>query len=99
VEGSAAHLRTRQLELIERLGTLSSTPCLMGGFAEDALLYGGYSRDHEDIDLLLPRSSLEGLQAELRAFGFETWKTRGANAAGEPFYLEARAEGLLLDSA
>lgn len=97
MQDAAASSRTRQLELIRRLQDLSPAPCLLGGFAEDALLYGGYSRDHGDVDLLVPRSRLERLQSELRMLGYDTWKTRGENAAGEPFYLEARAEDLLLE--
>jgi hypothetical protein len=69
----------------------------MGGFAEDALLHGGYSRDHNDVDLLVERSELDGLLAELRPLGYDAWETWGENAAGEPFYLAKEADGVLIE--
>jgi hypothetical protein len=44
------------------------------------------------------RSDLADLLHQLRAFGYDDWKTRGATASAEPFYLEKRgADGLLLE--
>jgi hypothetical protein len=89
--------RAEHLELLRKLAAADPPPTLMGGYAEDALLYGGPSRDHNDIDFMVDRSGLDGLLGQLRSFGFESWTTKGENAAGEPFYLEQQAGGVLVE--
>jgi len=92
-------VRGQQVTLLQRLSALKPAPFLMGGFAEDALLYGDFSRDHEDIDLLVERSELERLLQKLSTLGYDEWETWGETAVGEPFYLSKRANDLLMDIA
>jgi hypothetical protein len=89
----------RQLELLRRLGGLPSPPCVMGGFAEDALLAGTVTRPHVDVDLLFPRHELGLRLDQLRRLGFTEVETWGEAAAGEPFYLSARTNDLELEIA
>ena len=90
-------VRDRQLDLLRRLHELTPPPLLMGGFAEDALFHGGYSRDHNDVDLLVERADLARLLAQLSELGYDAWTTKGENATGEPFYLERSVNGLLIE--
>jgi hypothetical protein len=47
-----------QLVLLEQLQAFEPPPFLMGGIAEDALLSGGFTRPHGDLDLLVERPEL-----------------------------------------
>ena len=55
----AGDLTARQLELIATLAALEPPPWFMGGYAEDALLAGAVTREHEDVDLIFPRAEEE----------------------------------------
>jgi hypothetical protein len=86
-----------QLELIAKLAALEPTLSFMGGFAEDALLAGRVTREHEDIDVTFPRSE-QGLRlAQLAELGFGDWETWGEAAPGVPFYLLGKNGELRLD--
>jgi hypothetical protein len=87
----------RQLALVERFQTFEPPPFLMGGIAEEALLNGGYTRPHGDLDLLVERSELDDLLRQLRPLGYEDWATKGENASGEPFYLASLDSPVLLE--
>jgi hypothetical protein len=89
--------RSPQVELLARLQVLSPTPAVMGGFAEDALLFGESSRPHGDVDLLVDRSGLSGLLDQLRPLGYANWITKGENVAGDPFYVEAHDGGVPIE--
>lgn len=91
--------RGQQLELIKQLQTLTPPPVLLGGFAEDALLHGGFTRDHGDIDLVVERPGLPGLLDHLRGLGYDSWETKGETSLGEPFYLAQTAGGVLIELA
>jgi hypothetical protein len=88
-----------QLDLLAQFQAFDPPPFLMGGVAEDALLTGGYTRPHGDLDLLVERSDLEALQRRLRPLGYEDWATKGENAEGEPFYLASLDSPVLLELA
>jgi hypothetical protein len=90
-------LTNRQLELIAKLAALQPTLTFMGGYAEDALLAGRVTREHEDIDVVLPRTELELRFAQLAELGFGSWETIGEAAPGVPFYLAGRDGELKLD--
>jgi hypothetical protein len=77
-----ASLQDRQLALIERMAALDPAPCLMGGWAEDALLAGEATRPHVDIDWLLPRSELPLRQRQAAEVGFASFETWGESAPG-----------------
>lgn len=87
----------RQLDLLEQFQEFEPPPFLMGGVAEDALLSGGYTRPHGDLDLLVERSELDDLLRRLRPLGYDAWATRGENASGEPFYLASQDSPVLLE--
>jgi hypothetical protein len=90
-------LTNRQLELIAKLAALEPTLTFMGGYAEDALLAGRVTREHEDIDVVLPRTELELRFAQLAELGFGSWETIGEAAPGVPFYLAGQDGELKLD--
>jgi hypothetical protein len=84
---SGDQLTERQLELIAKLAALEPTLTFMGGYAEDALLAGRVTREHEDIDVVFPRSEQALRFAQLAELGFGDWETWGEAAPGVPFYL------------
>ena len=92
-----ADLAARQLELIATLAALEPPPWFMGGYAEDALLAGAVTREHEDVDLIFPRAEEELRLAQLAELGFSDWETWGEAAPGLPFYLFGESGGLRLD--
>jgi hypothetical protein len=81
-----------QLVLLEQLQAFEPPPFLMRGIAEDALLSGGFTRPHGDLDLLVERPELGDLLSRLRPLGYEAWTTKGENASGEPLYLASPGE-------
>lgn len=93
----AASLAEEQLELLRRMATLVPAPCLMGGYAEDALLAGTVTRPHVDFDWIVPRRELPLRLAQARELGFGEFETWGESAPGEPFYLYAENGELKLE--
>ena len=73
-------LTTRQLELIATLAALEPPPWFMGGYAEDALLAGAVTREHEDVDLIFPRA--EALYQIVPASRSTTRLARSPSASG-----------------
>jgi hypothetical protein len=96
---TADEAKQQQLELLERFQTFDPPSFLMGGIAEDALLNGGYTRPHGDLDLLVERPHLDELLRGLRQLGYHDWATKGENARGEPFYLASLDNPVLLELA
>jgi hypothetical protein len=90
-------LTARQLELIATLAALEPPPWFMGGYAEDALLAGAVTREHEDVDLIFARAEEEQRLAQLAELGFGDWETWGEAAPGVPFYLFSQSGELRLD--
>jgi hypothetical protein len=86
-----------QLELLRRMAALEPAPCLIGGFAEDALLAGTVTRPHVDVDWMVPRHELPLRLAQARRLGFGEFETWGESAPGEPFYLYAENGELKLE--
>ena len=87
----------RQLELLHRITKLDSPACIIGGYAEDALIGGTVSREHEDVDWLVTRSELPMQLDNARALGFTAFETWGESSPGEPFYIYARDGDLSID--
>jgi hypothetical protein len=87
----------RQLDLIARLAALEPPPSFMGGYAEDALLAGTVTREHEDVDLIFPRDEQDLRLVQLAELGFTNWETWGEAAPGVPFYLFGQNGDLKLD--
>ena len=90
-------LTRRQLQLIANLAALEPTLAFMGGYAEDALLAGRVTREHEDVDVIFPRSEQRLRIAQLAELGFGNWETWGEAAPGVPFYLFGHNGELKLD--
>jgi hypothetical protein len=90
-------LTGRQLELIAQLAALEPALSFMGGYAEDALLAGRVTREHEDVDVTFPRSEQELRLSQLAELGFVKWDTWGEAAPGVPFYLFGQHGALRLD--
>ena len=93
----AGDLTARQLELIATLAALEPPPWFMGGYAEDALLAGAVTREHEDVDLIFPRAEEELRRGQLAELGFRDWETWGEASPGVPFYLFGQSGDLRLD--
>jgi hypothetical protein len=87
----------RQLDLLDRMATLDPPLFIMGGFAEDALVGEGISREHEDVDWLVTRSELPLRLEQARDLGFTEFGTYGESAPGKPFYLSAQQGDLSID--
>jgi len=85
--------RGLQLELLRRLQTYSPPPFLMGGFAEDALLHGGFSREHNDLDLLVERSGLGALLGRLASSDTTTGRPGARPRPVSPFTSPRRRTG------
>ena len=96
-ETAAVPLAEAQLELLRRMVALEPAPCLIGGFAEDALLAGTVTRPHVDVDWLVPRRELPLRAEQARELGFGEFETWGESAPGEPFYLYAENGELNLE--
>jgi Aminoglycoside-2''-adenylyltransferase len=94
---SASQLTKRQLDLIARLAALEPAPWFMGGYAEDAVLAGSVTREHEDVDVVFPRDQEALRLRQLAELGFTDWETVGEAAPGVPFYLFGQHSGLKLD--
>jgi len=92
-----ASLAEQQLDLLKRMAELDPPPCVMGGYAEDALLAGTVTRPHEDVDWLLPRHELQLRLSQAGQLGFAEFETWGEAAPGEPFYLFGQSGDLKLD--
>ena len=92
-----ADLTARQVELIATLAALEPPPWFMGGYAEDALLAGAVTREHEDVDLIFPRAEEDLRRAQLAELGFRDWETWGEASPGVPFYLFGQSGELRLD--
>ena len=86
-----------QLHLLERMATLDPPLHIIGGFAEDALIGATLSREHEDVDWLVPRSELADRLEQARELGFTEFETYGVSAPGEPFYLTSQRGALSID--
>lgn len=97
VEAAAASLADAQLELLRRIAALDPPPCLIGGYAEDALLAGTVTRPHVDVDWLVPRRELPLRVAQARELGFDELTTWGESARGKPFYLYGESGELRLE--
>jgi hypothetical protein len=96
-EAAPASLAEAQLDLLRQMAALEPAPCLIGGYAEDALLAGTVTRPHVDIDWMIPRRELALRLAQARELGFGDFETWGESAPGEPFYLYAENGDLKLE--
>jgi hypothetical protein len=96
-EAVAGSLAAAQLELLRRMAALNPAPCLIGGYAEDALLAGTVTRPHVDVDWVCPRRELPLRLAQARELGFGEFETWGEAAPGEPFYLYGENGDLKLE--
>ena len=96
-EAAATSLAEEQLELLRRMAALDPAPCLIGGYAEDALLAGAVTRPHVDVDWIVPRRELALRLAQARELGFGEFETWGESAPGEPFYLYGENGDLKLE--
>ncbi len=75
------------LPLIESLMKVGGPIVLFGGFAEDAMLGGAIRRHHDDVDVLIERSSLpRGLEI-FDELGFGPPEVRWEPVPGEPLVL------------
>ncbi len=85
------------LPLIELLMKLDAPIVLFGGFAEDAMLGGAIRRHHDDVDVLIERSSLpRGLEI-FDELGFGPPEVRWAPVPGEPLVLGTIRDELNLE--
>jgi hypothetical protein len=96
-QAAATSIAEQQFEPLRRMAVLEPAPCLIGGYAEDALLAGTVTRPHVDIDWIVPRREVPLRLAQAHELGFGEFETWGESAAGEPFYLYAENGELKLE--
>src|SRR5262245_26592699 len=70
--------------LLEALMTFEPRVHVFGGLAEDARLYGTWSRPHDDVDVLVRRDELETQLHNARAIGFSSPEVRFEPIEGMP---------------
>ena len=87
----------RYLVLLKHMATLSPPLFVMGGFAEDALLYHRITRQHGDLDVLIVRSQLNQCLQQLKPLGFAEFEGYLEESPGRPLILGARADNLHLE--
>jgi hypothetical protein len=66
---------------------MTPQPFIMGGFAEDAVLYHRSTRPHEDIDWFITRDQLEAYDKVAKQLGFPKMGIYGKTSSGKPFYI------------
>jgi hypothetical protein len=79
------------------MATLSPPLFIMGGFAEDALLYHRITRQHNDLDVLVVRSQLNQCLEQLKPLGFTEFEVYLEESPGRPFVLGADADNLHIE--
>jgi hypothetical protein len=79
------------------MGELEPPVRVLGGYAEDALLFGTVTRPHVDVDWLIARSEYDLRLAQARELGFDRFAVRGESGPGRPFYLFGANRGLELE--
>jgi hypothetical protein len=78
--------------LLKHLATLSPPLFVMGGFAEDALLFHRITGQHGDLDVLVIRPQLNQHLQQLAALGLAEAATSLAKRSGQPLILEANVD-------
>lgn len=76
-----------QHKVLKQMSNVDPQPYIMGGYAEDAILYQRETRPHSDIDWIIPRNKLAEYDQAARNLGFPVMGTYGKTAKGEPFYV------------
>lgn len=82
----------QQRKVLEQASKVKKQPFLAGGFAEDALLHHGPSREHFDIDWFMMREDIADYTALAKSLGFKTFGTYGANVSGDPVYMSCTVD-------
>jgi hypothetical protein len=75
--------------LVSQLAAIAPPLFVMGGFAEDALLYHRVVGPHADLDVLVLRPQLSRCLQQLRARGLGAPEDRAQQAPGYPLVLRA----------
>jgi hypothetical protein len=75
--------------LLQRLATLAPPLFIMGGFAEDALLFHRITGQHADLDVLVIRPQLNRHLQQLTAFGLAESATSLEEGLRHPLILRA----------
>lgn len=77
--------------LLKRLAMLSPPLFIMGGFAEDALLFHRITGHHADLDVLVVRHQLEQYWRQLAALGLANSPLPPTETLGKPLLLATGA--------
>lgn len=85
------------LALLRDLHALEPRVWIFGGVAEDALLYGRFSREHSDVDLFVLREDLDARIEQARALGFDDFHLRMDSWPETPLVVGAFREDVLLE--
>jgi hypothetical protein len=85
------------LLLLKQIAALFPPLFIMGGFAEDALLYHRITRQHNDLDVLIVRSQLNQCLQQLKSLGLAEFEVSLEESPGRPAVLSARADSLHLE--
>lgn len=86
MQQSSPHRAEYQV-LLKRLATLSPSLFIMGGFAEDALLFHRITGQHADLDVLVMHHQLNRQLQQLTALGLAESVTSLKETPGHPLIL------------
>jgi hypothetical protein len=76
-----------QHSLLKKMSAANPQPFIMGGYAEDAILFGHETRPHSDIDWLIPRSKLEDYNRVAKDLGLPNMGVYAKRKDGVPVYV------------
>ncbi len=79
------------------MAALSPPLFVMGGFAEDALLYHRITRQHGDLDVLIVRSQLNQRLQQLKSLGLAEFEVSLEESPGRPLVVGARVGDLHIE--
>jgi hypothetical protein len=82
---------------IQHLATVSPPLFVMGGFAEEALLYQRITREHADLDVLALRQQLDAQLQALRGLGLAEIAPDAGESAARPLVFETGVGVLRLE--
>ncbi len=85
------------LALIERLTAVRPPVFVFGGYAEDALLAGRTTRQHDDIDVLVAKVDLAEHLQRFAEWGFASFEVYFEVVPGSPLVYHAAADGIDLE--
>ena len=83
--------------LLRHLATLAPPLFIMGGFAEDARLHHRFTRQHADLDVLVPHSQLSRQLQQLKSLGLPGFEVASEETPGRPLIVGTHVDDLHIE--